>query len=120
MVTDIGRSTRLVEDRLKGCQALIIEFNYDLEMLDNGPYPLDLQRRIKGQDGHLSNEQGGDLLRAVSHDDLRVVVLAHLSETNNEPEKARQVALNALSKCGLDNTRLLIGKQDEPGPMVEL
>jgi len=120
VVTDIGRSTRLVEDRLKGCQALIIEFNYDLEMLDNGPYPLDLQRRIKGQDGHLSNEQGGDLLRAVSHDDLRVVVLAHLSETNNEPEKARQVALNALSKCGLDNTRLLIGKQDEPGPMVEL
>lgn len=120
MVTDLGRSTRLVEDRLKGCQALIIEFNYDQEMLDNGPYPLDLQRRIKGQDGHLSNEQAGELLRAVSHDDLRVVVLAHLSETNNEPDKARRAAVKALSKCGLDNTRVLISKQDEPGPMVEL
>lgn len=120
MVTDLGRSTRLVEDRLKGCQALIVEFNYDQEMLDNGPYPLDLQRRIKGQEGHLSNEQAGDLLCAVSHDDLRVVVLAHLSETNNEPEKARQEAVKALGKCGLNNTRLLISRQDEPGPMVEL
>jgi phosphoribosyl 1,2-cyclic phosphodiesterase len=120
LVTDLGRSTRLVEDRLKGCHALIIEFNYDQEMLDNGPYPLDLQRRIKGQDGHLSNEQAGDLLRAVAHDDLRVVVLAHLSETNNEPDKACQEAEKALAKCGLDNTRLLISKQDETGPMVEL
>jgi len=120
MITDLGRSTRLVEDRLKGCQALIIEFNYDRNMLDNGPYPLDLQRRIRGQEGHLSNEQAGDLLCAVSHEDLRVVVLAHLSETNNEPEIARRQALKALDRCGLENTRLLISKQNQPGPMVEL
>ena len=120
MVTDLGRSTRLVEERLKECQALIIEFNYDQDMLDNGPYPLDVQRRIKGQDGHLSNEQAGELLRAVSHHDLRVVVLAHLSETNNEPARARQEAVKALTEYGLENTRLLISKQHEPGPMVEL
>lgn len=120
MITDLGRSTKLVEDRLKGCRALIIEFNYDQSMLDNGPYPLDLQRRIKGQDGHLSNEQAGDLLCAVFHEDLRVVVLAHLSGTNNEPEIARQQALKVLDKCGLNSIRLLISNQDEPGPMVEL
>ena len=70
IVTDMGRSTRLVEDRLRGCQALIIEFNHDQDMLEQGPYPLDLKKRIKGQDGHLSNLQAGDLLRALCHADL--------------------------------------------------
>ena len=57
-------------------------------MLEEGPYPLELKRRIKGQEGHLSNHQAGELLRAVAHTDLGVVVLAHLSAINNVPEKA--------------------------------
>ena len=64
MATDLGRSTRLIEDRLKGCQALIIEFNHDPVMLEQGPYPPHLKQRIKGRDGHLSNEQACDLLKA--------------------------------------------------------
>ncbi len=118
IVTDLGKSTVLAEDRLKRCQALIVEFNYDPHMLDHGPYPLDLKRRIKSRDGHLSNQQGADLLQAVAHDDLQVVVLAHLSETNNAPEKAAQSASSALEHCGLGNVRVLIGSQDSPGPMV--
>ena len=120
LITDFGRSTGLVEDRLKGCQALIVEFNYDQTMLDMGPYPWELKRRIKGSEGHLSNQQAGDLLRAVSNEDLKVVVLAHLSETNNQPSKAYQEALNTLCSCGLKDTRILIGKQDEPGAMTQL
>jgi phosphoribosyl 1,2-cyclic phosphodiesterase len=120
LATDLGRSTRLAEERLKACQALIVEFNYDPDMLDNGPYPLDLKRRIKGPDGHLSNLQGGELLTAVSHVDLRFVVLAHLSETNNEPEKAHQTAAGVLGKCGFGSAHILIGKQDAPGPIIEL
>ncbi len=120
LVTDLGRSTGLVEDRLKGCHALIMEFNYDQEMLDEGPYPLDLKRRIKGQDGHLSNVQAGELLRAVSHRDLRFVVLAHLSEANNDPDKAREEAEKALSERGYKETKILISYQDEPLPLVEL
>ena len=120
LATDLGRSTRLVEDRLKGCNALIMEFNYDQEMLDLGPYPLDLKRRIKGQDGHLSNRQAGDLLGALSHDDLKFVVLAHLSETNNDPDKAHEEAIKALKKSGHDHVSVLISRQDEPGPLIEL
>lgn len=118
IVTDLGRSTVLAEDRLSRCQALIVEFNYDPDMLDHGPYPLDLKRRIKSRDGHLSNQQGADLLRAVSHEDLQVVVLAHLSKTNNHPDKALQSASHALENCGTGNVRILIGSQDTPGPMV--
>ncbi len=120
VITDLGRSTRLIEDRLKGCQALIIEFNHDPVMLEQGPYPLHLKRRIKGRDGHLSNEQAGDLLKAVCHDNLKQVVLSHLSEKNNLPEKAYQEAADVLDKCGLGETGILISRQDESGPMVEL
>ena len=120
MVTDLGRSTHLVEDRLKGCNALIMEFNYDQQMLDEGPYPLDLKRRINGQDGHLSNVQAGKLLRAVSHENLKFVVLAHLSEANNEPDKARLEAEKALMECGDSSTEILVSSQYNPLPMVEL
>ncbi|MCF8143122.1 MAG: MBL fold metallo-hydrolase [Deltaproteobacteria bacterium] len=120
LATDLGRSTRLAEERLKGCRALILEFNHDPDMLDVGPYPLYLKRRIKGSDGHLSNRQGGELLRAVSHADLRLVVLAHLSKTNNAPEKAREEAVRVLGTCGLGGTAIWVGNQDVPGSMIEL
>lgn len=121
VVTDLGKSTRLVEDRLQRCRALIIEFNHDPEMLDTGSYPLYLKRRIKGRDGHLSNKQGGDLLRKVCHDNLEKVVLAHLSEQNNHPEKAFQQAVEALDRCGMAHqTDIWVSRQDEPGPMFEL
>lgn len=120
IATDLGRSTRLAEERLKGCQVLIVEFNYDPGMLDDGPYPLHIKRRIKGPDGHLSNRQGGELLTAVAHRDLEIVVLAHLSQTNNHPDKAREKAAHALQNCGLGDTDILVGLQDEPCPMIEL
>ena len=120
MVTDLGRSTGLVEDRLKGCQALIIEFNHDRRMLEEGPYPLELQRRIKGSDGHLSNQQAGELLKALYHEDLGLVILAHLSQANNLPEKAIQEAKKVLGRSGGKKTRIMISHQDYPVPMMEL
>ena len=120
LVTDLGRSTRLVEDRLKGCRALVIEFNHDQKMLEEGPYPLDLKRRIQGQDGHLSNRQARELLGAVAHENLALVVLAHLSKENNHPEKAFQEAKKGLARYGRDDIRILISHQDHPGPLVEL
>lgn len=120
LLTDLGRSTRLVEDRLKGCQALIIEFNHDERMLEEGPYPLELKRRIRGPDGHLSNRQGADLIKAVFHNGLDFVVLAHLSEKNNMPEKAFRTGKAVLASCGQEGGKLLISHQHSPVPMVEL
>ncbi len=120
VITDLGKSTRLVEDRLRGCQALIVEFNHDPEMLDQGPYPLHLKQRIKGKDGHLSNEQAGDLIRVVSHKNLKKVVLAHLSEKNNHPDMARNQVTAALQSCGLYQADVFISQQDETGPLIDL
>ena len=120
MVTDLGRSTRLVEDRLKGCQALIIEFNHDQIMLEHGPYSWELKRRVKGPEGHLSNQQAGELLKAVVHEDLSLVVLAHLSEINNDSQKAFKAAKDTLTRCGLNHTRILISHQDHPTKMINM
>ncbi|MFC1884842.1 MBL fold metallo-hydrolase [Thermodesulfobacteriota bacterium] len=120
IATDLGRSTKLVEDRLRGCHALIIEFNHDQEMLDEGPYPLELIRRIKGQDGHLSNRQARSLLEEIISNMTRYVVLAHLSDTNNNPDKAYFEATSALKKNGQKNTSVIIGLQDEPGPLLDI
>jgi phosphoribosyl 1,2-cyclic phosphodiesterase len=120
LMTDLGRSTRVVEERLKGCQALIIESNHDVKMLEEGPYPLELKRRIRGSHGHLSNSQAAALLADVSHDGLDYVVLAHLSIINNTPEKAMSAATHALSNRGLRRTKVLISHQDFPSQMIEL
>ncbi|HBT96810.1 MAG TPA: MBL fold metallo-hydrolase, partial [Desulfobulbaceae bacterium] len=86
--TDTGYATNLICTRLAGCQALVLEFNHDPDMLKNGPYPLDLQQRIRSRRGHLANAQAAELLRGLLHDGLRQVVSAHLSETNNAPSLA--------------------------------
>jgi len=117
VITDLGRSTPVVEARLKGCHGLVMEFNHDERMLEEGPYPLELKRRIRGPDGHLSNDQAKDLLMALSHKDLSLVVPAHLSETNNLPETALKTSLSALSNS---MTRVMLSTQGVPTPLVEL
>ena len=120
LATDLGRSTGLVEDRLKGCRALIVEFNYDQRMLEQSSYPLALKRRINSSDGHLSNKQGAALIRAVYDDNLQHVILAHLSEENNNPEIARVEGQKALNECGLSQTKVTMSRQNEPTPLIEL
>lgn len=120
LITDMGRSTHVVEDRLQRCHALILEFNHDLEMLEEGSYPLDLKRRIRGPDGHLSNGQAGDLLSALCHADLKKVVLAHLSRENNAPQRAVRVAEDVLVRRGQPHTEILISDQNEPLPLMTL
>jgi phosphoribosyl 1,2-cyclic phosphodiesterase len=120
VATDLGRSTHLIEDRLKNCRVLILEFNHDPVMLDEGPYPLFLKQRIKGRDGHLSNDQAGELLRVLCHQNLDHVAIAHISEINNHPDKAYQCASHVLAEKGLWKTKISISRQDEAGPMIEL
>lgn len=119
-ITDLGRSTRVVEDRLKGCQALIVEFNHDVEKLNRGPYPLHLKRRIAGPDGHLSNRQAGDLVRALAHDGLSVLVPAHLSIENNSPEVALKEAIQSLEDRGLGRSRVEVSRQDKATPLLSI
>jgi phosphoribosyl 1,2-cyclic phosphodiesterase len=99
IATDLGIATALVKEHLKGCALLVLEANHDSEMLVQGPYPWPLKQRIQSRVGHLANADTHDLLRELQHDQLRHVVLAHLSETNNTPEKAYQTVSPALTHC---------------------
>lgn len=116
--TDTGRVTRLMERRLSGCNGLIIEFNHNLEMLKNGPYPLSLQQRVKSNQGHLSNEDGADFFEKIISNQLQMVVLAHLSETNNTPQLAR-VAAEKILPDGWEE-KLMTAAQDKPTPLFSL
>ena len=116
VVTDLGCITPNVIHALRGCDGLMIESNYDLEMLRIGPYPMMVKQRIKGRDGHLSNF---DLARFFEKDydgGAAYIVLAHLSEHNNHPEVARQTAYSALGgKMNLfQSCALSLAHQDKP------
>jgi len=85
-------------------------------MLERGPYPAMLKKRVSGDGGHLSNEQSAQMLRKLAGANLHTLVLAHLSETNNRPELAREVAERTLAELGLAaRVRVVIASQDAIG-----
>lgn len=119
LCTDLGWATRLAETRLAGCQALILESNHDPEMLAKGPYQEWLKQRVRSRHGHLSNQEGAALLSKLHHVDLREVVLAHLSETNNTPALARAQASAALDDLD-SRASLSLAEQSQPTPVMEI
>jgi phosphoribosyl 1,2-cyclic phosphodiesterase len=96
VLTDIGVTTRYVEASLSGCDALVLECNHDLGMLEDGDYPWPLKQRIASRLGHLHNEAAAELLAALDTSRLRHIIAAHLSQQNNTPEKARAALAQAL------------------------
>ncbi len=94
--TDTGKVSHLVSRRLSDCDALVLEFNHDLMMLKNGPYPPALQQRVRSGQGHLANDDAADFLQSLLHQRLKYVILAHLSEMNNRPALAYKSAFTVL------------------------
>lgn len=83
VATDLGIYTDYVVQKLQNLDAVLLEANHDVHMLEVGAYPYYLKRRILGEKGHLSNELSGRLLCDILHDDLKYIVLGHLSKENN-------------------------------------
>lgn len=98
--TDLGVVTPAVEKALTGCEAVVIESNHDEEMLMTGPYPYDLKRRIASRHGHLSNRECAALCARLAAHGTKRFLLAHLSETNNEPALALGEVTAALAGTG--------------------
>jgi phosphoribosyl 1,2-cyclic phosphodiesterase len=96
VLTDIGASTAHVEQTLSGLDALVLETNYDADMLWGGAYPKWLKARIAGRFGHLDNRDSERLLGALDRSRLKHVVAAHLSQHNNRPELARAALARAM------------------------
>ncbi len=84
--TDLGCACQNLINHFQLCHAVLLEANYDDEMLDNGPYPYLLKRRIKSDHGHLSNTQAMEIIQSHRSPRLSHVFLGHLSRTNNNPE----------------------------------
>ena len=101
IATDLGIATGMVKEHLKTCSLLVLEANHDPAMLIEGPYPWPLKQRIKSRNGHLSNQESCELLTEIKHEGLCHVILAHLSETNNTPEKALQAVGQAMGSQDL-------------------
>jgi len=95
--TDTGKVSQLMLHRLAACQALVLESNHDIDMLQNGTYPPYLKQRIRSGHGHLDNAQTAVFLKELLHEKLQHVVLAHLSEENNDPEIVFHTAAEVLN-----------------------
>ena len=83
VATDLGIYDAYTVSHLQNLDAVLLEANHDLHMLEVGPYPYPLKRRVMGDKGHLSNELSGRLLCDILHDNLKHIVLGHLSKENN-------------------------------------
>jgi len=88
VATDLGKYDEYIVNKLKNLNGIVLEANHDIHMLEVGPYPYPLKRRVMGDKGHLSNELSGRLLCDILHDELKCVVLGHLSKENNYEELA--------------------------------
>lgn len=109
VLTDLGQPTDHVVEAFGGCDALILECNHDRHMLEVGPYPPRLKRRVGGNWGHLANVQAHALLQRLGLDRLQRIVCSHLSEHNNCPELVLETLTPLLDG---DGSRLTIAAQD--------
>jgi phosphoribosyl 1,2-cyclic phosphodiesterase len=115
VATDLGAPDPRAARALAGAQVLVLEFNHDRALLERGPYPAALRRRVAGPRGHLSNDQAAAMLRLLAGPRLHTLVLAHLSLVNNTPELALEAADGALAALGLEHVRVLVAAQDRIG-----
>lgn len=121
VVTDLGKPTALVLERLRSLTVAVLEFNHDEAMLMEGSYPWHLKQRIRGNKGHLSNEQAALLLEQGVHEGLQHLVLAHLSEENNSPRHALGAAMGALRAAGaIGKVDVQVALQREPLPAIRV
>ncbi len=115
IATDLGIVTSVVKNHLKDCSAILIEANHDPEMLISGPYPWHLKQRIKSRSGHLSNEDARNLIVDIKQNSLSHIILGHLSEENNSPEKAFNLVARAINN---DNIQLDVASQYKAGDLL--
>lgn len=121
--TDLGHMTEEVFGNLSGSDFVLLESNYDQEMLENGPYPRFLKQRIFSNNGHLSNDDCADTLMKLFNLGTCKFVLGHLSEHNNSPEIAFKTSLAQLIKTGAtlnEDYILTAAKRQSLGEIVEL
>ena len=116
ILTDLGHPFAALPEVLSELDAVYLESNYDPGMLDTGPYPAYIKKRIRGNGGHLSNPEAAELAKPFVGKRLRWLALAHLSEINNSPE----VALGTHKEVIGSSFPIHVASRYEVGPVLEV
>jgi phosphoribosyl 1,2-cyclic phosphodiesterase len=123
IVTDLGHICSTAASYIKKANLLVIESNYDEQMLMTGNYPAFLKSRIQSNNGHLGNHQTSSFLAEHIHEQLNHICLAHLSKNNNTPEKALQKLQQAFIEKGIvlnERQKITVLKRNLPTEMIIL
>lgn len=114
IATDLGYVSRGIFDKLSKCTRVVIESNYDEDMLKTGPYSFFLKQRIASNVGHLSNSDCARVVAALAQAGVGSFLLAHLSENNNTPEYALAASCAALSEIGRTDVVIAAADRNDP------
>ena len=122
VATDLGIYDEYTVEHLKNLDAVLLEANHDIQRLEVGPYPYQLKRRVMGDKGHLSNELSGRLLCDILHDNLKCVLLGHLSKENNYAELAYETVKLEVTignnPYNGDDIPLMVAKRDRVSEII--
>ena len=123
VATDIGCYDDNLSQFLMNSDCMLIEANHDVHMLEVGPYPYELKRRILGEFGHLSNDSSGKLIKSLLNNHIKGLMLGHLSKENNFEELAYETVKQEISDNPFtDDVRdfgLTVAKRDTIGDIFE-
>lgn len=122
IATDIGHMTNDIVKHIDGSEFILLEANYDPEVLKYTRYPFKLKSRIAGPTGHLSNQDAGQTINYLIKSGLKNAILGHLSKESNFPELAYQTVVDELIASGtnLDNFNLSIASREYPGKLIHI
>lgn len=123
ILTDTGYVNERMKNFIRDSNLFYIEANHDLDMLYNGPYPEALKKRIASTRGHLSNADSASVLSDILRGNEEKIILAHLSEENNDPSLCYQTIHAHLQGLGLDMDRdvdLSVAPRYVPGTWIQL
>ena len=123
-VTDLGFFDESIVENMSGCDAFLAEANHDINMLQVGPYPYALKQRILGNRGHLSNELSGKLVSELLHDNVKAIILGHLSKENNYDRLAFETVKQEIDMADNDYTsgdfNISVAGRDEASEIIEV
>ncbi|MDD3627581.1 MAG: MBL fold metallo-hydrolase [bacterium] len=117
IATDLGDFSQLLIQNFKSCTALVLESNYEDELLMRSTYPWNIKKRIRGQRGHLSNKRSFELIKKISEFNvLQNVLLAHISQENNSEEHI----LKHLKSFPNKHVKILLTAQDNISEIIDI
>lgn len=122
VATDIGHMTTEIIDKLSNSSFLLLEANYDANVLKCSSYPYSLKQRISGPNGHLSNELAGKTISYLVEHGLNTVMLGHLSKENNFPELAYKTVVEQLMEKNIENNlfNLSVATRNSVSPIIDV